>query len=140
MSSGARYVFDTNTLVSAVLFEQSTPGQALGRALRLGEILVSSSTLDELAEVLQREKFDRYLTRIERDEFLEAFVARATFFEPTEEIRICRDPKDDKFLELAICGEAAYLISGDNDLRSLQPFRGLVIGTAAEFLAFTGEA
>ena len=64
MSRSARYVFDTNTLVSAVLFEQSTPGQALGRALRLGEILVSLSTLDELAEVLQREKFAHSETSI----------------------------------------------------------------------------
>jgi predicted nucleic acid-binding protein len=59
MSTSARYVLDTNTLVSVVLFEYSTPGQALRRALKRGEILVSPSTLEELAEVLQREKFDR---------------------------------------------------------------------------------
>ena len=61
MSSRARYVFDTNTLVSALLFEHSTPGQAFRRALRQGEILLSPATLEELAEVLQREKFDRYV-------------------------------------------------------------------------------
>lgn len=137
MSSSARYVLDTNTLMSALLFEHSTPGQAFRRALRRGEILVSPSTLEELAEVLQREKFDRYVTAAEREEFLEAFVERATVIEPTEEIRICRDAKDDKFLELAVSGGVAYLISGDNDLRSLNPFRGIVIGTAAEFLAAT---
>ena len=137
MSSSARYVLDTNTLVSAVLFEHSTSGQALRRALKRGEVLVSSSTLEELAEVLQREKFDRYVTAAEREEFLEAFVERVTFIEPTEEIRICRDAKDDKFLELAVSGRAAYLISGDKDLRSLPPFRGIAIVTAAEFLAAT---
>ena len=139
MNSRACYVFDTNTLVSAVLFERSTPGQALRLALKRGEVLVSPSTLEELAEVLQREKFDQYVTVAEREEFLEAFVERSTFIEPTEEIRICRDAKDDKFLELAISGGATYLISGDNDLRSLTPFRGIVIGTAAEFLAATRE-
>lgn len=137
MSSSARYVLDTNTLVSAVLFEHSTPGQAFRRALKRGEILVSPSTLEELAEVLQREKFDRYVTAAEREEFLEAFVERVTFIEPTEEIRICRDAKDDKFLELAVSGGAAYLISGDNDLRSLNPFHGIAIVTAVEFLAAT---
>ncbi len=137
MSSSARYVLDTNTLVSAVLFEHSTPGQAFRRALKRGEILVSPATLEELAEVLQREKFDRYVTATEREEFLEAFVERATFVEPTEEIRICRDAKDDKFLELAVSGGATYLISGDNDLRSLHPFRGIAIVTAAEFLVVT---
>jgi putative PIN family toxin of toxin-antitoxin system len=137
MSNSARYVFDTNTLVSAVLFEHSAPGRALRHALKQGEVLVSPATLEELAEVLQREKFDRYVTAVEREEFLEAFVERATFIEPTEEIRICRDAKDDKFLELAISGRAVYLISGDRDLRSLNPFREIIIVTAAEFLAAT---
>jgi len=138
MSSSARYIFDTNTLVSALLFEHSKPGQAFRRALKRGEILVSPSTLEEVAAVLQREKFDRYVTASEREEFLEAFVERATLIEPTEEIRICRDAKDDKFLELAVSGRADYLISGDNDLRSLNPFHGTAIVTAAEFLAATG--
>jgi putative PIN family toxin of toxin-antitoxin system len=137
MSSSTRYVFDTNTLISAVLFAHSTSGQALRRALKQGEVLISSATLEELAEVLQREKFDQYITAAEREEFLEAFVERATFIEPTEEIRICRDAKDDKFLELAVSGGAAYLISGDKDLRALQPFRGIAIVTASEFLAAT---
>jgi len=134
MSSSARYIFDTNTLVSAVLFEHSLPGRAFRRALKGGEVLVSSATLEELAAVLQREKFDRYVTPIEREEFLEAFVERATFIEPMEEIRTCRDAKDDKFLELAVSGGAVYLISGDKDLRTLNPFRDIKIITAAEFL------
>jgi putative PIN family toxin of toxin-antitoxin system len=92
-----------------------------------------------LAEVLQREKFERDFTAAEREVFLEAFVERASFIEPKEEIRICRDAKDDKFLELAVSGEATYLISGDNDLRSLNPFHGIAIITAAEFLAATSD-
>lgn len=87
--------------------------------------------------LLQREKFDRYVTAAEREEFLEAFVERATFIEPTEKIRICRDAKDDKFLELAVGGGATYLISGDDDLRSLNPFRRIAIVTAVEFLTAT---
>jgi len=75
MSEGLRHVFDTNTLVSAVLFEHSTPGQALRQALSRGRVLLSPSTLEELAEVLQREKFARYVTAAEREEFLVAFVA-----------------------------------------------------------------
>lgn len=127
MSSSICCVFDTNTLVSAVLFEHSLPGQALSRALKRGYILVSSATLAELAEVLQREKFNKYVTAAEREEFLEAFVERATFTESTEEIRLCRNAKDNKFLELAASGGATYLISGDHDLRSLNPFRRIAI-------------
>jgi len=135
--SSARYVFDTNALLSALLFEHSTPGRALIRALQLGEILLSQSTLEELAEVLQREKFDRYVTSSEREEFLEGLVERATFIEATEEIRACRDNRDDKFLELAVSGKAGYVITGDGDLLSLHPFRDVAVMTPAEFLAVT---
>jgi putative PIN family toxin of toxin-antitoxin system len=139
MSESVRHVFDTNTLVSAILFEHSTPGQALRRALSRGRVLLSSSTLEELAEVLQREKFARYVTAAEREEFLVAFVERALFVEPMEEVRACRDAKDDKFLELAVSGRAAYIISGDADLLVLHPFRDIAIMTAAEFLHATAE-
>jgi putative PIN family toxin of toxin-antitoxin system len=137
MSESVRYVFDTNTLVSAVLFEHSTPGQALRRALSRGRVLLSPLILEELAEVLQREKFERYVTAAEREEFLVAFVERALFMEPTEEVRACRDARDDKFLELAVSGRAVYIISGDADLLVLHPFRDIAIMTAAEFLQAT---
>ena len=139
MSESIRHVCDTNTLASAALFEHSRPGQALRRALRRGRVLLSSSTLAELAEVLQREKFTRYVTAAEREEFLVAFVNRALFLEPTEAIRACRDAKDDKFLELAVSGRAAYIISGDSDLLVLHPFRAIAIMTAAQFLQATAD-
>lgn len=87
-----------------------------------------------MVEVLQREKFERYVTAAEREEFVEAFVERATFIEPTEQVRVCRDGKDDKFLEVAVTGRAGCIMSGDNDLRSLSPFRGIAIVSATEFL------
>jgi len=139
MSESVRHVFDTNTLVSAVLFEQSKPWQALRHALRRGRVLLSSPTLEELAEVLQREKFVRYVTAAEREAFLVAFVDRVLFIEPTEEVRVCRDDKDDKFLELAVSGRAVYIISGDDDLLVLHPFRDIAIMTAAEFLQATED-
>ena len=137
MSHSTRYVFDTNTLVSALLFEHSKPGQAFRRALSRGEVLFSPSTLEELVEVLQREKFGRYVTPSQPEEFLEAFVDRAIFIQPTEEIGACRDAKDDKFLELAVSGKADCIISGDDDLLILNPFREIAILTASKFLEAT---
>jgi predicted nucleic acid-binding protein len=78
-----RYVFDTNTLISAALFERSTPGQAL----RHGQVLTSPDTLDELVEVLARDNFDRYLTAEEREAFLEALVERVEVIEPWRRLR-----------------------------------------------------
>ena len=52
----------------------------------------------------------------------------------TERVNVCRDPKDDRILELAINGDAAAIVTGDSDLLVLNPFRGVRIVTPAEFL------
>lgn len=134
MKRSRRYVFDTNVLISALLFERSKPGRAFYAALDWGEILLSLPVVKELNEVLSREKFDRYLLREEREHFLDALLREATLVEITERLHICRDPKDDKFLELATCGRAACIVSGDEHLLELSPFRGIPIMTPDVFL------
>ncbi|OUC12969.1 MAG: putative toxin-antitoxin system toxin component, PIN family [Alkalinema sp. CACIAM 70d] len=134
MRNEVRCVFDTNVIVSALLFENSKPAQALRYALTNGTVLLSLDLLGELNEVLGRERFNRYLTSEEREEFLEALVERAVLVEITETVQECRDPKDDKILELALNGEAQYIISGDRDLLILHPFRDVLVMTVDEFL------
>lgn len=134
MNSKIRYVFDTNVIVSSLLFEHSKPEQAFNYALNHGEVLLSSELLEELSDVLGRKKFDRFLTSEERDEFLETFIERAILIDIIEQVQECRDPKDDKILELALNGQAQYIVSGDKDLLVLNPFRGVKIVTAEEFL------
>lgn len=129
-----RYVFDTNVIVSALLFESGKPAKALQYALANGEVLLSLDLLEELNEVLGRERFNRYVTSEDREEFLEALVEQAVLVEITENVQECRDPKDDKVLELALNGEAQYIISGDRDLLVLHPFRDVLVIAADEFL------
>ena len=135
MKSDVRYVFDTNVVISALLFEHSTPGRAFYAALEQGAILISLATLAELDEVLGRTKFERYVLRAERERFLEALIREATLIEVTDEVRICRDPKDDKFLELASSGKAHCIVSGDRDLLQIGSWRDIPIVAPAEFLA-----
>lgn len=52
----------------------------------------------------------------------------------TTHVTVCRDPKDDKFLEVAVNGAATYIITGDNDLPVLHPFRGIPIVTPRTFV------
>lgn len=129
-----RFVFDTNALLSALLFERSVPGQAVFAGLARGDVLVSDETADELARVLGRPKFDRYVTGEERDRFLNAFLRRALLIDVAEPVVACRDPKDDKFLSLAQAGEASALVTGDADLLVLHPFEGVPIVTPRAFL------
>ncbi len=134
MNPEPRYVFDTSAVVSALLFEQSVPGRAFYAALEHGDILLSQTTFAELSEVLGRKKFDRYLTREEREQFLALLLREATLVEITDEVHLCRDPKDDKLLELVVSGIASCLVTGDQDLLVLHPFRSVPILTPAQFL------
>jgi putative PIN family toxin of toxin-antitoxin system len=88
----------------------------------------------ELNEVITRTKFDKYLSEEKRKQFLAALVKQAEFLEVNEKITDCRDSKDNKFLELAISGEAECFISGDGNLLVLHPFRGIPILQPGEFL------
>lgn len=134
LNRNVRCVFDTNTLISALLFKNSVPGRAFYLVLDQGKILVSTETLEELVEVINRPKFDKYLTDEEREEFLGSLLASAELIEILEEAQICRDPKDDKFLNLAANGAADYLITGDEDLLVLQSYRNTQIINAKNFL------
>lgn len=129
-----RCIFDTNTLVSAVLFKKSPPGQALAIALRNYTLLVSTDTVGELAEVLSRKKFQQYVTAEEREEFLNAFLATTTLINVTSREERCRDPKDDKFLNLAISGNADVIVTGDKDLLTLGNCEKTKIVNAEAFL------
>jgi len=64
-----RVVFDTNVLISALLFEHSTPAQAFFLALSKGEVLISTALVTEIHNVLCRPKFDRYINDAEREDF-----------------------------------------------------------------------
>ena len=131
-----RFVVDTNTLVSRLLLSGSIPAQAVQKAIRSGDLLFSSETLTELNEVLRRPKFDRYLGPKDRDQFMHLLARLAIIVQVTHPVQGCRDPKDDKFLEVAFNGRADVLISGDADLLELNPFRGIPILSRREFLSY----
>ena len=138
MDSNARYVLDSNVIISALQFAHSKPGIAFRTALRRGQVLVSLQLLEELSEVLSREKFEAYVTAEEREDFLEALIERAELVVPTERIRACRDPKDDMVLELAVGGSATHIVTGDTDLLALNPFRDIVVLTVDALLEEMG--
>jgi putative PIN family toxin of toxin-antitoxin system len=129
-----RFVFDTNVVISALLFEESKPAQAFFTALAHGEILLSVELVHEINRILLRQKFDRYLQIDQRELFLTELVQSGMLIEITESITACRDPKDNIILELAISGQADAVITGDEDLLILNPFRGLPILTPESFL------
>lgn len=129
-----RVVLDTNVLISGALSSTSTPAFALERSIRDGQLLASTATLRELMEKLLSPKFDRYLSRDKRDALLRRLAPLVEIVEVVQLVPASRDPKDDKFLEVAVNGRADVLVTGDGDLLELNPFRGITILAPAAYL------
>lgn len=121
-------------MVGAILRPQSPPAQALLKASLECRIAASDETVRELVEVLGRDKFDPYCSREDRIAFLEIYLAAVELHAVTSPVADCRDPKDDKFLSLAVSAGAEILVSSDDDLRILHPYRDIAILSPAAFL------
>jgi uncharacterized protein len=128
-----RWVLDTNTLISRALLPGGTAARAVDRALALGVALVSDETLAELAEVLSRPRFDRYVSLDDRQRFLRLLLGVVRRVPITHRVSACRDPKDDKFLHVALNGNAEAIVTGDRDLLVLDPFHGVRILSPTAF-------
>lgn len=129
-----RFVFDTNMLVSVLLVGNSAPSKVFAHAETCGVLLASAPTIDEFNRVLRRRKFDRYLSRETRFEFFRRYCAAVEMVAIKKEVKICRDPEDDKFLEVALNGQAQYLLTGDADLLALHSYRSVRIITPRAFI------
>jgi putative PIN family toxin of toxin-antitoxin system len=134
MTSRPACVFDTNSLISALLVRTSTPREAFDKALDHYQILVSEATMEEFDDVAGRGKFTSYLEEGERERFEELLYREATYVSVDVTITESRDPDDDKFLELAVAGEATIIVSGDSDLLTLDPFRDIRIVSPGAFV------
>ena len=134
-----KIVLDTNVLISAVIRPQGGAGVVLQRLRQRDFIaLISRTTLSELAAVLHRPRLRAkyHLTDRRIRAVLRVIVLRSELLHPQRKIRVCRDPKDDQFLEIALAGKADAIVSGDADLLSLHPFEGIPIIPPSLFLSW----
>jgi len=129
-----RFVIDTNVLISALLFQNSIPFRAIALAEKQGIILYSEATLNKLEQFLNRKKFKKYLSLEDRQVFLLKLISTSELVSITEKIAVCRDEKDNKFLELAVSGNANVIVTGDLDLLVLNPFQAVEIVTPDIFI------
>jgi putative PIN family toxin of toxin-antitoxin system len=135
MTEPERWVLDTNTLVSRLLLPSGIAAKAVDKVLCNGVVLVSEATLDELVSVINRPKFDAYITDEERKQFIRLLGGVARMVKVVHTIKACRDAKDDKFLDVALTGNATGILTGDKDLLALHPFHDIKIIGPAAYLA-----
>ena len=122
-----RFVLDTNVFIDAICFRTSFGRRAYNLVTETSEVVVSLEIFAELEAVLRRPKFERFLTIDERMAALSAIRQETTPAEPWCNYRICRDPSDDKFIDLAVCTGASSIITRDVDLLTLGPINGITV-------------
>jgi uncharacterized protein len=115
------------------MMDRSPPALAVHLVAQLGNLLRSSTTERQLIEVLNRPYFAALIAAATHD-WLTKLLAAAEIVTVTERTAACRDPTDDKCLELAVNGRGDLIVSGDGDLLVPNPFRGIPIVSPTTFL------
>jgi uncharacterized protein len=135
MKSKRRIVFDTNALISAAILPGSISNQALTIAVEHFQLIVSEQTWLEFESRIQKPKLFPYFGSVPKREDVVMAVNRAVVHVTVESVvSDCSDPDDNKFLALALDGGAAMIVSGDQDLLALHPWRRVEIMTTGDFV------
>ena len=121
-----KIVIDTNVVISGIFFG-GEPNRLLQYAIK-NELEV----VDEYLEVVARIA-EKYPNRPKKFP-LDIFVSSCRSVEPKKIISVCRDKDDNKFIECAYEAKCLYIVSGDNDLLSLESYTDIKIVTVADFL------
>jgi putative PIN family toxin of toxin-antitoxin system len=133
-----RAVVDTNILIRSLIKPNGTVGPIILRLRDEDYILVYSAPLvDELVAKLSLPRIRvKYHVGVEQIEALVAMIVlRGERVTPTRNVKLCRDPRDDMFIEAALAGEAQYVVTGDDDLPALKKFETVRFVTPRAFLA-----
>lgn len=127
-------VFDASSLIGALLKSESVPERALLLARTHATICLSPDVEAEIRSVFSRAKFQKHFADGRGDRILGLLSAASLSVSPTQRISDCRDAKDNKYLELALAAAAEVIVSSDDDLLALDPWRGIRIMTPAEYV------
>ena len=125
-----KLVLDTNTIISAFFWEGNEV--ELLRKIEQGnaDLYITIEILKEVEEVIKRPKFNEVMMKanLTPDQIMQKIVSLSHLvIAPKLNIKVCRDDKDNKFLECAESAKANYLVSGDEDLLSLKEYKGIPI-------------
>lgn len=131
-------IFDTSTLIGVILKPNSLPAEVYYHAVRNHRLIASSETLKEIIEVVQRDKFDRFRSPEERVKALSYYLGLVEIIVPTVFSTDCRDEKDNKFLSLAVSAQADIIVSSDDDLLVLHPYKNTRILTVRQYAEENG--
>lgn len=126
-----RILIDTNILISGLFFN-GLPKKLLSEIdFEKFNVCVNSEIVSEYTDKINN-KFSKAKYKIDEN-LRKKFFNNLHDFEIKSDLKVCRDPKDDKFINCAIDAKAIYIVSEDNDLLTIKNFAGIEIVTAREF-------
>jgi putative PIN family toxin of toxin-antitoxin system len=129
-----RIIIDTNLWISFLLTRR-TPGLDELFLNKTITIIFSQELLDEFIEVARRPKLKKYFSLTDLEELLLQISLHAEFVSVSSTINLCRDPKDNFLLSLAIDSNANYLLTGDKDLLEVNKIGKTKIISLTQFLS-----
>lgn len=126
-----RVVLDSNIYLSGILFK-GIPARLLTLANRGGfHVCISRHILVEIeAKLLGKFQRDPVTVRWQ----IRQILTFAEVITAAETINVCRDPDDNRIIECAVASQADFIVTGDKDLLTLNPYQNVLILTAREFL------
>ena len=136
-----KLVLDTNTIVSAFFWEGNEA--ELLRKIEQGKakLYITIEILKEVEDVIKRPKFNEVMRKanLTPDQIMQKIVSLSHLvIAPKITVKVCRDEKDNKFLECADSANTDYLVSGDDDLLSLKEYKGIPIVRTWKILQLLG--
>jgi putative PIN family toxin of toxin-antitoxin system len=134
-----RVVVDTNILISFAIRPSKDFEKLFDYLADNGVTLISEDTVAELFTVLSREKFRKYIPQDSALDYIDWYIGISESVTVTKQVFACRDPKDNKFLSLAITGKADCIIAGDKDLLDMIAYEDIPIYRATDFLKIFSE-
>lgn len=126
-----RIIIDTNIVISGLFF-----GGLPKKLLSELDAEKFNICINEKISAEYKEQIDRKISNPKynlNEELLKKFFSNLQSFEMVSNLKVCRDPDDDKFINCAIDAKAIYIVSGDNYLLTLKNFAGVEIVTARKF-------
>jgi len=117
-----KVVLDTNLWISFLISKKFTEIDNLVQAKNI-TLIFSNESLEEFIEVVKRPKFKKFFSKKDIEKLLDIFDQYAELIKVKSKIDICRDPKDNFLLNLAVDGKVDYLVTGDKDLLILEKIK-----------------
>ena len=127
-----KVIIDTNLWISFLITKDFSIFDA--KVEHRLQFILCQELVDEFLDVANRDKFKRYFSAEDVEQLLLELTRKSIFVKITSEVSICRDPKDNFLLALALDSTATHLITGDKDLLILKQIGATEILTLSDYI------